>query len=472
VTRAAGRRESAAVHGARWVTVAFVIVGLLNYGYALLLTHLLSVAAYARFSAGQGLILWASTVAIVSVPWVLAQALARAQSAAERNAAVRFAKFVSLAGGTAAAIVVAAIALRLVGLSGALALALSIFVVFLGTTTTGWLQGRERMRGLSLLYVLENLLKNSAGVVLVVVCRLGDTGALAAFGIGGLAMLACWPRTPREPGRLWRTVVADGTLWRRAARIAGAQGVVSLFVAVDVVLVAMLPGPRALVASYQASATLARVPLFVASAVATAFFPSLSRGAVRSARLAAQALRLYGAVSLPIAAVLMTIPARLLALVFPAQYGAVAGLLRYTAVIGLCAGAISLITAFFQAADDYRCLKYLGAGLAAYVAGLLTGWQLAGVTGLAAGGALGALLALILLTWRLVAQQGLEVLGRVPLLEPLVLAAVLAVARADLFLWLAAAALVAYRAGVRFLRPGPQHAAGPRWATAKRVVTR
>ena len=52
---------------------------------------------------------------------------------------------------------------------------------------------------------------------------------------------------------------------------------VSLFVAIDVVLVAVLPGNRALAASYQASATLARVPLFVAGAVATAFFPSLSR---------------------------------------------------------------------------------------------------------------------------------------------------------------------------------------------------
>ena len=52
-------------HGARWITLAFVIVGLLNYGYALLLTRLLDVAAYSRFAAGQGLILWASTVATV-----------------------------------------------------------------------------------------------------------------------------------------------------------------------------------------------------------------------------------------------------------------------------------------------------------------------------------------------------------------------------------------------------------------------
>ena len=80
-----------------------VIVGLLNYAYALLLTHLLSVTAYSRFAAGQGLILWASTVATVSVPWVLAQALVRARSDAERNSAIRFAKLAGAGSGVIAA---------------------------------------------------------------------------------------------------------------------------------------------------------------------------------------------------------------------------------------------------------------------------------------------------------------------------------------------------------------------------------
>src|SRR6266851_1778834 len=84
----ARRDESVAAHGARWITVAFVLVGLLNYGYALMLTRLLDVTAYSSFAAGQGLILWASTVATVSVPWVLAQGMARAQSNAERGAAI------------------------------------------------------------------------------------------------------------------------------------------------------------------------------------------------------------------------------------------------------------------------------------------------------------------------------------------------------------------------------------------------
>ena len=337
-----------------------VMVGLLNYGYALLLTHLLSVTAYSTFAAGQGLILWASTVVIVSVPWVLAQALVRAQSDAERNSAIRFAKLAGIGSGIVAAAAAGAIATRFAGSATALVIAFSIFVIFLGTTTTGWLQGRERMSALSALIVVENLVKNGAGVLLVTVAGLGGAGALGAYGIGALVLLACWPRTPRGTGRAWRAALASRDLWRRAVGIAGAQGIVSLFVAIDVVLVALLPGDRALTASYQASAALARVPYYVAGAVALSFFPSLSRRTTGGV-IAARAVRMYAAIALPIAVILSTVPAPILATMLPTQYGAVATLLRYTAVTGLAVGGISLVTTFFQAADDYSCLWWLGA---------------------------------------------------------------------------------------------------------------
>ena len=467
MTATVRRDESSAAHGAKWITAAFVIVGFLNYGYALLLTRLLDVTAYSEFAAGQGLILWASTVATVCIPWMLAQALARARSGAERRAALRFAKLLSAQAGLAAAVVVGIVATRFTSPATAFALALSTFVVFLGTTTTGWLQGQERMRALSALYVAENLLKNCAGVLLVTAANLGDTGALAAFGIGGIVMLLRWPRSAPGSRRLRRTATSTRQLFRRAGGIAGAQGMVSLFVAVDVVLVALLPGGRALAASYQASATLSRVPLFVASAVATAFFPSLSRKAA-AGPLAARALRMYMAVALPLAAILITIPGGMLAAVFPAQYGAMGTLLKYTAVTGLGVGGISLITAFFQAADDYSCLWWLSAGLVVYSGALLIGWRADGIVGLACGGALGALSALALLAYRLVRRQGAEALSRIPVIEPLLAGGALIGLRSHLLLWLTVAVFVGMRATVRFVRPGARHARGPKWMAPKR----
>ena len=199
------REESVAADGARWITVAFVAVGGLNYGYALLLTHLLSVTSYTKFAAGQSLILWASTIATVSVPWVLAQAMARARSTADRNAAARFAMMASAASGIIGATVVGIVGTQFASVTTALALSVSTLVIFLGTTATGWLQGQQRMRALAGLYVGENVLKNAAGVILVVIAKLRDTGALAAFGIGGIVMLLWRPiphAVPEDSG--WR----------------------------------------------------------------------------------------------------------------------------------------------------------------------------------------------------------------------------------------------------------------------------
>ena len=185
IVRAPTAKRSAA-RGALWVTVGTVSIGLSNYGYSLLLTHLLNVAEYSVFSAGQGLILWATNIATVSVPWVLAQALARAKSERERNSAIRFAKLMSGGTGMVAGIIVGGIAIGLSGPATAVVVAVGTLVIFLGTTTSGWLQGDERMRSLSLLYIAENVLKNAGGILLVTVAGLKGIGALAGFGIGGL----------------------------------------------------------------------------------------------------------------------------------------------------------------------------------------------------------------------------------------------------------------------------------------------
>jgi O-antigen/teichoic acid export membrane protein len=468
VTVVSRKEESVAAQGARWITVAFVIVGALNYSYSLMLTRLLDVSAYASFAAGQGLILYASSVATVSVPWALAQGLARARSNADRDAALRFSLMASIGSGVLAAAIVGAIATRFGNLFTVLAVALSTLLIFLGTTTTGWFQGQQRMRRLSALYVGENVLKNLAGVLLVSVAGLGQNGALAGFAIGAVVMLAWRPRLSHDLARPWRAALANRDLWRRTLRVAGAQAVVSLFVAADVVLVAVLPGNRDLVASYQASSALSRASLFVAGAVATAFFPLLSRHADR-ATIAARAVKMYTAVALPLAAVLATTPPALLTRMFPAQYASMATLLKYTAAVSLATGGLSLLTAFFQAADDYSSIRWLAPGLAGYVVALLAGWRIHGIVGLAVGAAAGTTGALLLLGYRLLRREGFAPFRAVPLTlaETLAVAAVLFVLRPHLYLWLAVAALAGLRAAGRFLRPGARHKRSAPWLTPK-----
>lgn len=255
------RDELSAVHGARWFTVAFLVIGVGNYGYALLLTHLLSVDAYARFAAGQGLLLAAATVAMVSVPWVLAKSLARARSEAERADAVRFAVVIATGGGIVVSAVVAAVAAQFADATTVLVLASVTMLIYVTRVTIGWLQGTERMRTLAAVDIGEVVLKTAAGLLLVGVVGLSDAGALAAFGAGLLPLLIWWPRLRGGGGRRsWRRATADRDLWRRSLGMARLQGMVALLLAVDQVLVTLLPGDRAAVASYQASVVLARVP--------------------------------------------------------------------------------------------------------------------------------------------------------------------------------------------------------------------
>ena len=243
------RDESVAASGAQWMTVAFMLVGMLNYTYSLFLTRILDVTAYSNFAAGQSLILWASTVATVSVPLPLARNIARARTEEERGRAIRFSQISGMGFGIVTGAVVGVIAAQLGGARTAAVVAVSIFILFLGTTATGRLQGEQRMVALAGLYVSENILKNAAGLLLVLVAGLGGDGALAAFGIGGLIMFIWWPRAPRVSGRPWRSALTSRDLWRRTLRMTVIQAVVSLFVAVDTVLITLLPADRALVAS-------------------------------------------------------------------------------------------------------------------------------------------------------------------------------------------------------------------------------
>ena len=456
--------ESLAAAGARWTTVAMVLAGLANYGYALLLTHLLNVGAYSRFSAGQSLVLWASTVANSSVPWVLAQALARATTPSERSAALRFAKLAAAGSGLVTAVVVAVIAARIAGPASAIAIAISTFIIFLSTATTGWLQGQGRLRKLSILSVGSSVLKFATGVLLVTVVGLGTAGALAALGFSAALLLFYWPRISRTHNTSWRAALVNRDLWRKSVAMTSSQGLVSLFIAVDIIIVAVLPSAKYLAASYQASAALSRVPFYVADAVAMAFFPSLSRSVARSA-VEARAVRMYAAMAVPLAAIASTVPESVLAAIFPAQYGAVESLLKYTAVTGLAAGAVSVIVAFFQAADDYTFLGWLLAGLVLYVCALLAGWREGGVTGLAIGGSCGSAIALMLLGYRLIRLRGRNLLAEVPMIEPLIAIAMLVLLHGHALLWLGAASAVGLWAILRFIRPGARHRRTPGWVS-------
>ncbi|MFD3532435.1 lipopolysaccharide biosynthesis protein [Streptomyces sp. NPDC058664] len=447
------RDEVTAVHGARWIATAVVAVGVLNYAYTLILTRLLDVSEYATFAAGQGLVVCAAAVAVVTVPWMLAQALARAGSDSERGEAVRFAMVTAVVGGTVAAGAVGCVAREFASTPTTLVIAASTLAVYLTRVSAGWLQGSERLRALAVLTTVEVVLKFGVGLFFVSVLGLGETGALAAFGIAVLPY--AFFRPPRFRGgsrRPWRAVTVDRGLWRRAAGVASLQGVVALLAAVDIVLVAVLPTDRAAAASYQAAVMLGRVPLFLAGAVSIAFLPALSRRHAGDP-LTAGALRMYLTAALPLTVVAATVPGAVLTAVFPSGYATVSTLLVCTATAGLALGALALLVTFAQAVNDYACLRTLLVGLVLYVTALVSGWVAGGVLGMAIGGLCGTVAALALLTARHARLHGFGLAKRpfVRVVLPLLaLAGALVLLRPYTVVWFAAALTVTAGALWRF----------------------
>ncbi|MFF9852534.1 lipopolysaccharide biosynthesis protein [Streptomyces litmocidini] len=437
--------EVRAVSGARWIATAVLVVGALNYTYSLVLTRLLDVSGYAAFAAGQGLLVCTAAVAVVTVPWMLAQALARARSDTERGEAVSFAVITAFAGGAVAAIVVACVSLGFASGVTALVIAFGTLAVYVTRVSAGWLQGTERLRTLAVLTALEACLKFGVGLFLVMALGMGETGALAAFGIAVLPYVFVRPhRFPGASRRPWRTVGIDRRLWRKAMGVASLQGVIAVLAALDIVLVAVLPTDRSAAASYQAAVMLGRVPLFLAGAVSIAFLPALSRRRAGDP-LTASALRMYLTVALPLTVVAATTPGALLSKFFPPGYSMVATLLACTATSGLLLGALALFVTFAQAVDDYACLRTLLLGLALYVTALVSGWTAGGVLGMAIGGLCGTATTLVLLAVRHVRLHGFGTaerpFGRV-VLPLLALAGALALLRPYAYAWFAAAVLV------------------------------
>ncbi|MGY1710115.1 glycosyltransferase [Geodermatophilus sp. SYSU D00758] len=448
----------ALVRGARLLTVATVAVGLLNYLYSLGLTHVLDVGDFAVFAAGQALLLSAGTVSSTSVPWILAKALVRARTTIERRQAVWFAVVTNGALGLLAGGVVTLLAGRFAPLPVAVVVGAATCLVFLSSTTVGLLQGEERFGLLGALRTADALLKIVVGVVLVVLGA-GAAGALSGFAAGSLLLIGATVVLAGRDIRPTPGALRLRSMWVSAAGVAGIQGLVSVLVTVDLVLVAVLTVEAASAATYQASMILSRVPLFLAGAVSASVFPLLARTGGSGRAPVGTAVRMYLTLVLPFVVALATVPAPLLDLLFPDDYADMTRLLPLTAAAGLLIGAVNLLTTFSQARGRYLVtIRAQAAGLAVHVVALVLGHVWGGVLGLAVGAVVGSATCAVLLLaaapgqWRpvLLPRPGL-------LLGCTLLGGVLALLRPHPVAWLvvaaAAGAWAARRAG-RDPRPG------------------
>jgi O-antigen/teichoic acid export membrane protein len=215
------------------------------------------------------------------------------------------------------------------------------------------------------------------------------------------------------------------------------------------VLVALLGSGTAAEAGFQALATLAKGPVYVASGTVLVAFPLLRAG---SRDVLAPALHSFETLALAAAVVLATVPTPLVMLFLPEKYIGSTVLLPELAAAGLGYGAVTVLaTVLLALRMTRRTYVALTAATVCLGGGLGVGWAVDEVNGLAVGAAVGALsatLLLAILTAPALPPGTFASTARTTLIAAVLLAVLLLTAHLPV-LWLACAAV----GGLLALRP-------------------
>jgi glycosyltransferase involved in cell wall biosynthesis/O-antigen/teichoic acid export membrane protein len=355
------------------------------------MAHLLPAADYPQYATAQMIVGIVGIVAHALVPLPLADLVRRhARRSAGRRDAMAFAWLVSAGTGAVAAAASGAVVATFADAHVAIATAVASFVLFAVAPAQGWLQGELRFGRYAVVSVLE-VAARVVFSVLAVLAGAGPAGALVGFAVGGLVLVS-GPVAMLRDLSLRPGVLRERVRWAETGDIALVQFVVSVLVGADVVLVALLGNGTVSEAGFQALATLAKGPVYVAAGTVLVVFPMLRGGA--SAAVLRASMGSFRVLALAAAVLLATVPAPLVLLVLPADYVASLALAPWLAAAGLGYGAVTVLATVLLAVRRYaRTRAALAVAVCALPAGLLTGWALGGVDGLAVGAAVGALAA-------------------------------------------------------------------------------
>ncbi len=338
--------------------LTFLGIAVLNNIYAIVMARLLPIHAFGILGLTQSWLLIAATLLNSGFPWELARSLAQGVSLRE---AYRSAKS-ALAGNLVIGLLCSAL-LLIAATSGALQfdgdsytivglLLAETLLLALAAVEGGIFQGRFRFGALGMSRVVEALIKVLGGVLLVAM-GWSVLGALAATTLGTLVsvLLLAWGA---RDFRFWRERSWSG--WRTY------QSSLTIFIGLcaltiisnsDIIGVKLFsPASQAdsLAGYYQVAAVLARIPLLLAGAYATALFPYIARAEEGKLDVyIVLALKYALLLIVPLNLILIAEPEAAIRLIFPASYTSSAEVLRIAATATLLLVLAALLAMILQA---------------------------------------------------------------------------------------------------------------------------
>ncbi|MBN9129572.1 MAG: oligosaccharide flippase family protein [Paenarthrobacter ureafaciens] len=414
-SRAKAGQASKVAENSGILAVSAGLVGVVSYVCTLLMANMLETTDYTHFAAAAMLMGIVGIVASALVPLPLSHIVAvHPAGSEERRDGIAFAVFVSWAAGAASALLTGGLALVFAGPDLAAAVALGSLGIFVVTAHAGWLQGELRFPWYSLTTIVEVFVRLLFSLV-VIALAWGAGGAVAGFAVGSLVQFA----VPRSFYRdlTWRPgVLREKWRWAETSDIASVLCVVSVLVGIDVVVVGFLGGGSAEAAGFQALATIAKGPVYVAAGTALVAFPLLRSPGANVRKVLAEAFVSFGQLGTVAFAVIATAPPMMSGLIVPQKYHGSLGLLPWLAAAGLGYAVLMVLTTVLLALRTYRrCQLGLAIASVLVLGGLWAGWEFDGVRGMAIGcgaGAVAAALALAVIARPVLAVHASSGSGR------------------------------------------------------------
>jgi O-antigen/teichoic acid export membrane protein len=380
-----------------FLAVSAGLVGVVSYACSLLMANMLGTADYTQFAAAAMILGVVGIVANALVPLPLSHVVAvHRQGSEERRNGLAFSVFVSCLAGLVAAAITGSVTLAIATPDLAAAVALAAFVIFVVNAPAGWLQGELHFTWYAMSTIGEVLLRLIFSL-LVIVMAWGAGGAVFGFVAGCLAPLVVPWRFYRD--LRWRPrVLLQKWRWAETSDIASVLCVVSVLVGLDVVVVGFLDNGSVDAAGFQALATIAKGPVYVAAGTALVAFPLLRTPGVKVAEVLGASFASFGQLVVVAFAIIATAPPMMSGLIVPRKYHGSLDLLPWLAASGLGYAVLMVLSTILLAMRAYRrCQIGLACASVLVIGGLWMGWHLNAVTGMAIGSAIGAVMAAVVL---------------------------------------------------------------------------
>lgn len=338
------------------VSVTTLVVSVANYAFSLVLIRLLAAPDYVAYASIQSLLLVLGSGAMAAIPWAVARHVALTRTTRAAGEALGFGLVASTVQGLAFAGLCFGIVAPSSGITLGAASATAAFALSVVAAPIGLLQGQGRLVTISVLRLLETVVRIGLSLALVLAVAADPlspiTGFIAASAV--LTAAALYACRGAFPLRFAARATYRGLL-KHSALLGIAQLALAALGTIDTVVIAWTGMSAIDARDYQVAALLGRVPLFLGTAIAMTFYAQIASApsAAAARLLQGQATRLVFVLGAPAAFLLATTPAWILEVIAPGRSVEISQLLIFTAITGFAAAAATVIACARQASEAY-----------------------------------------------------------------------------------------------------------------------